>query len=102
MKRIILWLLIYFPFQFNIHAQIISICNESFESTLNNWTINPTYSWITNADLHMSGQKSYIGYVPALNGDSVMLTTPFYDLTHYAYVHLKFNHICKVNKYDTC
>jgi hypothetical protein len=102
MKRIILWLLIYFPFQFTIHAQIVSICNESFESTLNNWTINPAYSWVTNVDLHMSGQKSYIGYVPALNGDSVMLTTPFYDLTHYAYVHLKFNHICKVSKYDTC
>jgi hypothetical protein len=103
MKKIILLIFLFFLF-FNtsIEAQINSICNESFEGTLSGWTITPSFSWTSNTNLYASGQKSYVGYVPAINGDSVILTSPIYNLTSYAHVILKFKHICKVSKNDIC
>ena len=35
-----------------------------------------------------------------MEGDSVELITPFYDLTNYAYAYLRFSHICKVSDSD--
>ncbi|MFA6637688.1 MAG: T9SS type A sorting domain-containing protein [Bacteroidales bacterium] len=55
-----------------------------------------------NTNLYVSGNQSYVGFVPALNGDSVLFTTPFYNLVNYSQVKLYFNHICKVSNQDLC
>ncbi|MFA7401440.1 MAG: hypothetical protein WCZ21_02785, partial [Bacteroidales bacterium] len=102
MKRVYVLIGVLFLTQYVLKSQITLIGNETFESSLNNWTISPSYSWMPNTTLHVSGQQSYVGYVPAATGDSILLVTPLYNLTNYSNVILKFNHICKVNLNDLC
>ncbi len=82
------------------------VVNETFDATPIAFTSQPSTSgnadWSSNSAYYVSYPKSYLGTVPQIDGDSVILVTPVYDfyVTNEQYVYLLFNHICKVSSDD--
>jgi hypothetical protein len=103
MKLKILFVLCFFSIM-TAKAQIVSIANETFESTLSGWTIIPSNSWKADTNFYVSGHNSYRGIVPTTNnaGDTSIIISPIYDLQAYGFVWLTFSHICKVSASDIC
>lgn len=66
----------------------------------NTFSINPSNSWLVTNSLSASGSNSCLGFIPNNTGDSVVLMTPYYDLTAYGNAYLRFTHICKVAEAD--
>ena len=83
------------------HSQNRVNFTESFDGTVG-FTVNPSNSWTSDATLFVSSPYSYHGNVPITMGDTIELVSPFYNLTNYQYVKLKFSHICKVSINDIC
>ncbi|MDD2286291.1 MAG: right-handed parallel beta-helix repeat-containing protein, partial [Paludibacter sp.] len=73
---------------------------ETFDGASQSFTTTPTSAWMVDSSLSASGKQSCWGFVPNNTGDSIMLVSPLYDLTPYAYAYLRFTHICKVAKED--
>jgi hypothetical protein len=73
---------------------------EDFDGTVS-FSSTPANAWKTNSVYALSVPNSYLGVLPNLPGDSIILTTPVYDLTGMDYVILRFSHICKVSPQDT-
>jgi len=86
------------------HAQPQRVYSENFDGATNTFTMLPANSWQTTTDFFVSPSKSIAGFVPNISGDSIVLTSPYYDLGLYKpdsfSVLLKFNHICKVSSSD--
>jgi hypothetical protein len=98
--RILVGLLGVFVFSQTGNAQIVFNQNENFDGNSHTFT---AHLWEITTDYSLSSSKSVAGYVPNVSGDSIVLTSPSYNLAPYGtgvYVALKFNHICKVSPQD--
>ncbi len=80
---------------------------EDFDGSTVSYAQNPQGSWVFNTDYYLpslsgsSVSKSYLGFVPSREGDTIILqTASAYDLSNYDYVQLRFSHICKVSPMD--
>ena len=62
--------------------------------------MTPSSAWMVDSTLSASGKQSCWGFVPNNTGDSIMLVSPIYNLSGFAYVYLRFTHICKVSSDD--
>ncbi|MBO4581912.1 MAG: hypothetical protein J5701_06485, partial [Bacteroidales bacterium] len=85
------------------NAQAVVVGSENFDGSTHTFTSTPGTAWTTSYNpynLAVSGTKSIWSEVPFSAGDSVILTTPVYDCSNYAYVSLRFSHICKVSPMD--
>ena len=85
------------------NAQAVVVGSENFDGSTHTFTSTPGTAWTTSYNpynLAVSGTKSIWSEVPFGTGDSVILTTPVYDCSNYAYVSLRFSHICKVSPVD--
>ena len=82
--------------------QLKTVWVENFDNTVT-FTKIPSTEWNTNTNYHVSQPNSYYGEVPRSVGDSIILTTPIYDLSvnNYEYSSLRFSHICKVSPRDS-
>ncbi|MDR0606637.1 MAG: right-handed parallel beta-helix repeat-containing protein, partial [Bacteroidales bacterium] len=82
-------------------SQTIFSQSENFDGNTHSFT---SYLWEVTTSYSRSHTKSMAGYVPNISGDSVVLTSPSYNLGTYdganVSVVLKFNHICKVSPQD--
>ena len=89
-------------------AQATYICDEHFSSKApQGWSIQPAFSattpsWKTDTDVVVSAKYAMHGHIPFTTGDTIELVTPFFDCSNYAYVLLRFKHICKVLPSDIC
>ena len=89
-------------------AQATYICDEHFSSKApQGWSIQPAFSattpsWKTDTDVVVSAKYAMHGHIPFTTGDTIELVTPFFDCSNYAYVLLRFKHICKVLSSDIC
>ncbi|MBP5411840.1 MAG: hypothetical protein J6Y47_01140, partial [Bacteroidales bacterium] len=84
-------------------AQAVVVGSENFDGSTHTFTSTPGTAWTTSYNpysLAVSGTKSIWSEVPFGTGDSVILTSPVYDCSNYAYVSLRFSHICKVSPMD--
>ncbi|MDR1878872.1 MAG: hypothetical protein LBQ64_04840 [Bacteroidales bacterium] len=86
-----------------LRAQITIVGSENFDGISHSFTSVPVAGWVQTTDYVGSG-KSLTAFVPMFSGDSVMLTSPVYNLAQYD-VHadqilMRFNHICKVSPQD--
>ncbi len=79
------------------NAQTLTVGSENFDGTTSSFTSN---GWSITTNYALSGTKSMHGNVPIWTNDSIVLTSPIYDFSNYAYVILRFSHICKVSVYD--
>ena len=85
------------------NAQAVVVGSENFDGSTHTFTSTPGTAWTTSYNpynLAVSGTKSIWSEVPFGTGDSVILTSPIYDCSNYAYVSLRFSHICKVSPMD--
>jgi len=73
---------------------------QNFDGATHNFVMTPSHAWMVDSTLNASEKNSCWGFVPNNTGDSMMLVSPVYDLTAYAYVYLRFTHICKVAPTD--
>jgi hypothetical protein len=73
---------------------------ENFDGNTSTFTSSPASAWKIDANYYINPPNSIRGVVPNMMGDSVVLTSPVYDLSNYQYVLLRFNHICKVSSQD--
>ncbi|MDR2410591.1 MAG: hypothetical protein LBE13_21110, partial [Bacteroidales bacterium] len=82
-------------------SQILFSQSENFDGNAHSFT---SYLWETTTACSRTPFKSMAGYVPNISGDSIVLTSPAYNLVPYngvdVNVVLKFNHICKVSPQD--
>ena len=83
-----------------VNAQAVVIGSENFDGATHTFTATPGTGWYHWVDASVSSSKVIYGGVPSLSGDSILLTSPVYDFSNYAYVQLRFNHICKVSPLD--
>ena len=72
---------------------------ENFNGATSSFTYIPQNAWIIDSNLSVTGKSAW-GIVPNSEGDSIELVSPIYDLKNYAYVYLRFSHICKVSDSD--
>ena len=84
------------------YGQYTTIANEKFTSVPSGWSVSPTGGWAINTTYSVSTPSSILGYVPNSLGDSVVLISPYYNLTSYGFVFLRFSQICKVSACDIC
>jgi hypothetical protein len=98
MKKFLLFISFFGFLNAGLKSQTI-VGIQNFDSIIN-WTISPSGSWTANTVYKVSNPKSFHGVVPNQLGDSMMLTTPFFDCTQYAFVWLSFTHICKIASND--
>lgn len=98
MKKFLLFISFFGFLNAGLKSQTI-VGIQNFDSIIN-WTISPSGSWTANTVYKVSNPKSFHGFVPNQLGDSMMLTTPFFDCTQYAFVWLSFTHICKIASND--
>ena len=100
MKKVLLMLVALVLTATLANAQATIIGSESFDGGTYSFTSTPGSAWTTTTSYQVDGTKSIWGYVPNMAGDSVVLTSPVYDFSSYAYVMLRFQHICKVSPSD--
>ena len=100
MKKVLLMLIALVLTATLANAQATIIGSESFDGGTYSFTSTPGSAWTTTTSYQVDGTKSIWGYVPNMAGDSVVLTSPVYDFSSYAYVVLRFQHICKVSPSD--
>ena len=83
-------------------AQIVQIVHENFDGTTHPFSVTPSQSttWNQTTNYYVSGSKSLHGQVPNAANDSLVLQTPLYNCLSYAYVTLRFSHICKISPED--
>ena len=79
---------------------------ENFDDYYISFSPTPSTAWGTNTSYSVSPPNSCWGKVPSLFGDSIVLTTPYFDLSRggynsFAYAYLRFSHICKISPSDT-
>jgi hypothetical protein len=73
---------------------------ENFDGNSMKFTPSPATAWKIDTNYYVNTPNSIRGIVPNLSGNSIVLTSPIYDLSDYNYVYLRFNHICKVSPMD--
>ena len=100
MKKVLLMLVAFVMAATLANAQATVIGSESFDGGTHTFTSTPGSAWTTTTSYQVDGTKSIWGYVPNMAGDSVVLTSPIYDFSSFAYVVLRFQHICKVSPCD--
>ena len=100
MKRFILLMLALVFTTSIVHAQATLVGSEGFENSTHSFTSTPGSAWTVTNSFAYSGTKSIWAAVPNLTGDSVVLVTPVYDCSNYAFISMRFNHICKVSTMD--
>ncbi|MBP7102573.1 MAG: T9SS type A sorting domain-containing protein [Bacteroidales bacterium] len=101
MKKIVLLIGMVMMFVF-AYAQMNMVADVKFNTIPAGWTVSPSGGWGLDNGLFVSSPSSAVGYVPNSTGDSVVLTSPYYDFTNYQFVFLRFSHICKVSTSDIC
>ncbi|MDR1793076.1 MAG: right-handed parallel beta-helix repeat-containing protein, partial [Bacteroidales bacterium] len=74
---------------------------ENFDGNTVSFTTSPAQSWVANGNYYATPPYSYWAEVPNVLGDEIILVSPVYDLTDFAYVALQFKHICKVSQMDS-
>lgn len=82
-----------------VKAQVKVQYRENFD-TLLSYSLYPGNGWDTCANLYSSAPYSFRGQLPETTGDSVLLTSPYYDFSNCAEVFLVFEHICKISRQD--
>ena len=91
-----------------VQAQTAVPYEQKFSSkTPQGWSIVPAYSvtspsWKTDTGVVVSAKYAMHCAVPLFSGDTAELVTPFFDCTKYAFVQLRFFHICKLVASDVC
>jgi hypothetical protein len=88
----------------SLYSQTTPPWVEDFDGNVS-FTAIPAGSWMANTVYHLpdssaTNPKSYWGLVPNYSGSTAVLETPVYDCSSYAYVILRFSHICKVSPLD--
>jgi hypothetical protein len=73
---------------------------ENFDGSTSTFTSSPASAWKKNSNYYITSPNSIQGVVPNKIGDEIELVSPVYDFRSYAYVQLRFNHICKVSPQD--
>ncbi|MDR0604126.1 MAG: T9SS type A sorting domain-containing protein [Bacteroidales bacterium] len=76
------------------------IFTENFDNDTIRFSPSSTTSWKIDSNFQLSPPNGIRGIVPNKSGDSVILTSPVYNLSNYSYVYLQFDHICKVSPMD--
>jgi hypothetical protein len=104
MKRFFILMFGVFLMTPSLYSQTNPPWVEDFDGNVS-FTATPSGSWIADSMYYLPGSsatnpRSYLGLVPNLPGDSVILITPVYDCSLYEYVILRFSHICKVSPLD--
>ncbi|NLJ82020.1 MAG: hypothetical protein GX330_02715, partial [Bacteroidales bacterium] len=99
MKKLLLFMGVFFLF-LGGYSQSRVTFSENFDGKTHSFTSIPANAWIVDSTLSVSGKNSCWGFIPNTEGDTVILESPLYDLTSYAYAYLRFTHICKVSEND--
>jgi hypothetical protein len=73
---------------------------ENFDGNTVSFTSSPASAWKIDTNYYVSSHNSIRGVIPNKMGDSIVLTSPVYDLSNYGHVFLRFKHICKVSPSD--
>jgi hypothetical protein len=84
----------------SVSAQSGMVITENFDGNTNTFTSSPASAWKVDKNYYVSSPNSIRGAVPNMVGDITTLTSPVYDFSNYAYVLLRFSHICKVSPLD--
>ncbi len=86
----------------NSYSQIVLFANENFDGNTISLFPSSTSSWKIDANYYTSSPNSYLGVIPNMVGDSIILSTPPYDFYKdgYSEVYLQFKHICKISPQD--
>ena len=91
---------LFFGMIFSLHvtnAQSVVVGSENFDGVSHTFTAK---GWEQTSEYSVSGVQSIYGEVPFRKGDSIILTSPWYDFTNYGYISLRFFHICKIATTD--
>ncbi len=80
------------------YSQIMTFAMEDFDGDTISY--RSSTGWKIGTGYYTSYPNGYLGIVPNKPGDSIVLTSPVYNLKNYNYVHLRFNHICKISPRD--
>ncbi len=99
MKRQLLFICIMLGIFQHLSAQSITI-SENFDTIPVSFISSQNPSWKIDTNYFVSHPNGYLGTVPNKTGDTIILTTPVYNLKGYGNVKLQFSHICKVSTRD--
>ena len=83
----------------SVKAQATVQFREDFDTSFS-FSVYPGNGWDTCKMLCSSVPCALRGQLPATAGDSVLLTSPYYDFSNCAEVFLSFEHICKISRQD--
>ncbi len=83
----------------SVKAQATVQFREDFDTSFS-FSVYPGNGWDTCKTLYSSVPCALRGQLPATAGDSVLLTSPYYDFSNCAEVFLSFEHICKISRQD--
>ena len=83
----------------SVKAQATVQFREDFDTSFS-FSVYPGNGWDTCKMLCSSVPCALKGQLPATAGDSVLLTSPYYDFSNCAEVFLSFEHICKISRQD--
>jgi hypothetical protein len=83
-----------------VYSQSVTY-TENFDGNTISYTSSPVTAWKVDTHYYVSPSKSYLGTVPNLSGQQIILESPVCDFTNYLNVYLNFKHICKVSPMDT-
>jgi hypothetical protein len=73
---------------------------ENFDGNNITFTSSPASAWKKENNYYINSPNSIRGVVPNMIGDSIVMTSPVYNLVGYSHVLLRFSHICKVSPMD--
>jgi hypothetical protein len=84
----------------SLFAQTDTTITENFDGNTVSFSSTPANAWSKDNNYNESPPYSYWGRSPNMIGDSIVLTTPIYNLSKYGEVILRFKHICKISPQD--
>ncbi len=81
-------------------AQAVLVSEEDFSTIAHTFSSVPLSAWQWGNTSFFSDNAYVWAEVPSMSQDSVMLISPLYDMSSYAYVKVRFRHICKISPMD--
>jgi hypothetical protein len=96
---IVLGMLLAMPFS---HSQSVKFIFEDFDGAAVDFDSEPLNWWKVDTNYYATHPNGYLGKVPNMEGDSIILTSKVHNLEDYGYIYFWFNNICKVSPRDVC
>ncbi len=84
------------------YSQSTKFIFEDFDGGTISFLSNPSNKWKVDTNYYVTFPNGYLGEVPNLEGDSIVLTSDIHNMEDYDYVYFWFNQICKVSPQDIC